>query len=76
MEPEAKGRITLPVVLAVAATRALGGIGLGLLIADRLDRESRQTVGRALLAAGIASTVPLLRRVLMCRCAAEEPAGA
>lgn len=74
MEPEAKERITLPVLLAVAATRALGGIGLGLLIADRLDRDSRHTVGRALLAAGIASTVPLLRRVV-CRCPAQEPAG-
>jgi hypothetical protein len=46
MESEEKRRITLRWVKAVAATRALGGIGLGLLLADRMDRDSRRAVGR------------------------------
>jgi len=73
-EPEAKERITVPVVMALAGTRVLAGIGIGLLLSDRMDRSSRRTVGRALLAAGIASTMPLLRRVAGWRCPAHEPA--
>ena len=53
---------TLPLytIGALALTRAALGIGVGLLIADRLEPRNRRAAGRALLAAGLASTVPLV----------------
>jgi hypothetical protein len=43
----------------VAATRGLGGAGLGLLAADLFEPETRKTVGWTLLALGALSTVPI-----------------
>jgi hypothetical protein len=51
--------LTLPEIAAVAATRAAGGAGLALLLSDRLKPEQRRTVGWALLAIGILTTIPL-----------------
>jgi hypothetical protein len=45
---------------ALAGTRAALGVGVGLLVADRLEPRTRRTVGTALLAVGVATTVPLV----------------
>src|SRR5690242_13900305 len=43
----------------LAATRAMLGLGIGLLVARHLDRKRREAVGATLLAIGAVSTVPL-----------------
>ena len=48
-----------PELAFIAATRALLGTGLGLLLADKLGRSSRHRVGLTLLAVGVLTTVPV-----------------
>ena len=55
--------LTLPEIVAVAATRAVGGAGLALLLGDRLKPEQRRTVGWTLLAIGVLTTIPLAMQV-------------
>jgi hypothetical protein len=49
---------SLPLILLFAGTRVALGIGIGLLIAGRLDRSKRRNLGLALAIGGGASTVP------------------
>lgn len=49
---------------AIAATRAILGVGAGLLIARRIPRERRRKIGWALVGIGAASTVPLAAQVV------------
>jgi hypothetical protein len=58
-------RITVPELGMIAATRALLGAGVGLLVADRLAPETRRAVGWTLLAIGALSTIPLAAEVLL-----------
>lgn len=53
--------LPLPMFGFVVATRAALGVGLGLLIGDRLSSEQRRRVGTALLAFGAATTIPAVR---------------
>ncbi len=55
---------TIPEIMLIAGTRVALGIGLGLLIADKLSREARKGAGCALLAVGALSTIPLVVDVL------------
>jgi hypothetical protein len=57
-------RVTLPVMAAIAATRGMLGLGAGLLLADKIDRDHRKLVGLILVGIGALSTVPLALRVL------------
>ena len=50
-------------LILIAGTRVLLGVGVGLLIAGKLEGENRNLLGRVLLGAGIASTVPIARSV-------------
>lgn len=45
--------------VAAAAEMAVG-MGVGLLVADRLGRKTRQRAGLVVLVAGVAATIPLL----------------
>ena len=49
---------------ALALTRAALGAGAGLLVADRFDDRTRRTVGGALLAVGLVSTVPVVLSIV------------
>lgn len=51
--------LSLPELALVGGTRALLGVGIALLLADRGDREQRRAVGWTLMAVGLATTVPL-----------------
>jgi len=55
--------LTLPELALVAGTRGMLGVGIGLLLAGRLDGARRVRVGRALAIAGAASTIPLALRI-------------
>ena len=56
--------LPIPELALIAATRALLGVGIGLLVADYLSREQRQTIGGTLVAIGALSTIPLAADVL------------
>jgi hypothetical protein len=47
----------------VVATRAALALGVGLLVANRLDDEKRRAVGAALVTVGAVSTIPALMLV-------------
>jgi hypothetical protein len=51
--------MTVPEVALVLGTRAALGIGLGLLLANRLSEEQRKAVGTTLLLAGAFSAAAL-----------------
>jgi hypothetical protein len=57
-------KITLPELGLVAGTRAVAGLGLGLLLAGRMNDSTRRAVGWSLLVAGALSTIPLAMDVL------------
>lgn len=46
-------------ILMIAGTRVALGLGVGLLIAGRLNRDQRKAAGIALAAIGGATTIPL-----------------
>jgi len=53
--------VPLPLMGFVISTRAALGVGLGLLLADRLSPERRRRMGLALVAFGVATTIPAVR---------------
>ena len=55
-----KRDLSFPFLALVGITRGLAGIGIGLLLADRLRRRKRVQLGKVFLAVGAASTVPLM----------------
>ena len=59
-----KRQVTLPQLALIAGTRVALGAGVGLLVADRLDRSQRQAIGWTLVAIGALSTIPLAAQVL------------
>jgi len=56
--------VTLPELFLIAGTRVVLGAGLGLLIAEMLDREQRRAAGWSLFLVGALSTIPLAAEVL------------
>jgi hypothetical protein len=57
--PKAQVNLSIPELMAVAATRGMIGAGLGLLVADYVAPEKRRAVGWTLLAIGALSTLPI-----------------
>ena len=53
--------VPLPLFGFVVATRAALGLGLGLLLANRLRPDTRRRLGRALVGVGAATTIPAVR---------------
>lgn len=53
--------VSVSKVGALAATRAALGLGVGLLIAERLEPRRRRIVGGVLMTVGVLSTAPLVR---------------
>jgi hypothetical protein len=56
--------LTIPELILIAGTRVALGLGLGLLIADKLGRDVRKGAGWALLGMGAVTTIPLVMGVL------------
>lgn len=57
-------KITLPELALIGGTRVALGLGLGLLLRNRLNDDQRKAAGWALLLVGAISTVPLAIEVL------------
>ena len=56
--------LTIPELMLIAGTRVALGAGLGLLLADKLDRNSRKGAGWALFAVGALTTIPIVINVV------------
>ncbi len=59
-----KTEIAMPLIGLIAATRGMLGAGIGFLLADKLKREKRRTLGWTLLGIGALSTIPLALQVV------------
>ena len=55
-----KADLTLPEIMLIAGTRAIGGVGIGLLLADIIEKDMRKKIGWRLLLVGAISTIPLV----------------
>jgi hypothetical protein len=51
--------VTLPELALVAGTRVALGIGIGLLLGEKLNRDQRHAAGCALLLVGALTTIPI-----------------
>jgi hypothetical protein len=50
--------------MLIAGTRVALGVGIGLLLSDRLSRDQRKGAGWALFAVGALTTIPLVTSLL------------
>jgi len=57
-------RLSVTDVILIAGTRVALGVGIGLLLSDRLNQDQRRAAGLTLLAVGAATTVPLAISVI------------
>lgn len=57
-------RVTVPELILVGGTRAALGLGIGLLMKDKLNKDQRRAAGFALVLVGVLSTIPLALEVL------------
>ena len=57
-------RVSLPELGLVAMTRAALGVGIGLLLSERIGESARRAVGWALVLSGALVTIPLALEVL------------
>ena len=55
-----KPNLSFPLFALFGITRGLGGIGAGLLLADRIPHKRRKTLGKVLFGIAAASTLPLV----------------
>jgi hypothetical protein len=56
--------LNLPTLGFIVGTRAALGVGIGLLISERLPRQRRRAIGASLIAIGAATTVPAALSVI------------
>jgi hypothetical protein len=68
--------LNFPTFGFVVGTRAMLGVGLGLLLSDRLPRHRRRHIALTLISIGAATTVPALIAVLRGRAAAANARAA
>lgn len=56
--------LTIPEIMLIAGTRVALGVGVGLLVSDRLNDDQRKAAGWALLAVGVLTTIPIVTGIL------------
>ena len=66
--------LSFPQLGVVVATRAMLGVGIGMLAAGRMNDDQRRAVGLTLLSIGAATTIPAAMAVFRSR--KEMPAPA
>lgn len=62
--PIMERRLSIPELALIAGTRVALGVGIGLLLSDRLNRDQRKAAGVALVGIGAATTIPLAISVI------------
>ena len=56
--------LTIPEIGLIAGTRVALGVGIGLLISEKLTRDERRSAGWALVAVGALTTIPIVLNVI------------
>ena len=56
--------VTVPEIGLIAGTRIALGVGIGLLISDRLNKDQRKAAGWALFGMGVLTTIPIVAGIL------------
>ena len=56
--------LTFPEIGLIAGTRVALGMGIGLLLSNRLNKDQRKAAGWTLLGMGILTTIPLVLGVV------------
>jgi hypothetical protein len=56
--------VTVPEIMLIAGTRVALGVGIGLLVAEKIDRDTRKGAACALLMVGVLSTIPIVFGIL------------
>lgn len=64
--------LTIPQVAFIAGTRAALGLGIGLLLSERISRPRRRAIGWSLVGLGAVTTIPAARTLLGKRPPAAE----
>jgi hypothetical protein len=64
--------LTIPELAMVAGTRVALGVGVGLLLSDKLNKDKRRGAGIALAAVGILTSIPIVMGALSRRSRAEK----
>jgi hypothetical protein len=54
-----KAALTMPEIVLIAGTRVIGGVGIGLMLADMIREDKRKKFGWKLFLVGAISTIPL-----------------
>ena len=67
--------LPFPEIALIAVTRVALGAGIGLLLADKLDRNARKGAGAALLLVGALTTIPLVIDIACKSSGEDEPAS-
>jgi hypothetical protein len=75
VEKMTETRLSVAELGLIAGTRIALGVGIGLLIAGRLNRDSRKAAGIALTVVGGLTTVPLVMQIAGKRRAELRPAA-
>jgi hypothetical protein len=57
-------KLTIAEIILIAGTRVVLGVGLGLLLSSRLNKDQRKAAGLALALVGGLTTIPLALGVL------------
>lgn len=68
--------LTLPEIALIGGTRVALGVGIGLLLAEKFNKDQRKGAGLALLAVGILTTIPLALAILGKPHAGDKPSCA
>ena len=55
-----KAEVTLPEIALIAGTRVVFGVGIGLLLAGKLNDDQRRAAGLATFLVGALTTIPLV----------------
>jgi hypothetical protein len=65
--------LTIPEIALIGGTRVALGVGIGLLISDRLNKDQRKGAGWALFGVGVLTTIPIVVGIVGKRPIAEKP---
>lgn len=60
----AERRVSIPDLILIAGTRVALGVGIGLVLSERLNKDQRRAAGWALLGMGAATTIPLAIKII------------
>ena len=67
--------LSLPELAALAATRGMLGMGIGMLVAKDLRKRNRRAIGWILIGVGVLSTSPLVATVIERRTEHDDGTG-